>query len=131
MGHPAADGIGAAEHQLHLRHATGREGLAHQRAADPLAFELETLGADHLEAKTTACRLQQVEVSLPPFAEAKIVSHHQVMHPELLHQQLLNEGAGRLLGEAVGETHAEHAIDPHGLEGFILLPPATETGGCG
>ncbi|MNQ64345.1 hypothetical protein D3C85_787640 [compost metagenome] len=50
------------------------------------------------------------------------------MHTELLHQQLLDEGAGRLFGEAVGEADAEHAIDLHALEGFILLSPAAEAG---
>ncbi|MNG05354.1 hypothetical protein D3C85_1391920 [compost metagenome] len=50
------------------------------------------------------------------------------MHPELLDQQLLDEGAGGLFGETVGEAHAQHAIDLHGLEGFVLLPPAAEAG---
>ena len=131
MGHPAADGIGATEHQLHLRHAARFEGLTHQGAADPLAGKLETLGADHLEPEAPTGLLQQVEVPFPPLAEAKIVADHQIVHAEFLHQQLLDEGAGRLLGKTMGETHAEHAIDLHSLEGFVLLPPAAEAGGRG
>ncbi|MNQ93011.1 hypothetical protein D3C85_1084550 [compost metagenome] len=75
--------------------------------------------------------LQQVEVPFPPLAEAKIIAHHQVVHAEFLHQQLLDEGAGGLLGEAVREPHAEHAIYLHPLEGFVLLPPTAETGRSG
>jgi hypothetical protein len=106
----------------------GGQGIAHLRAADPDAIELDGLRCFDGKTLNDAGLLQKIEISRAITAETEVVPDLQVLHAKAIHQNGIDEFAGAELAQALVESQAQNTVDAFGGQQLQLVPQAGQTG---
>ncbi|MNE06788.1 hypothetical protein D3C80_993880 [compost metagenome] len=129
--HAPADAERPAQQALGQGEVGTGQGIAHLRAADPQAVELDGLRFLDGKALEDAGLLEEVEITDPVAAEAEIVAHFQVLDAQAVDQDGVDELGGAELAQALVERQAQHPVDACGGQQGDLVAQAGQARGRG
>ncbi|CAI8742642.1 conserved hypothetical protein [Pseudomonas donghuensis] len=129
MQHPPADAERPPQQTLGQLEIGAGQRIAHLRAADPQAVELDGLRRFHGKALEDTGLFEEVEVANTVAAEAEVVAHFQVFHPQAIDQDGVDELGGAELAQTLVERQAQHPVDAGGgQQGDLVAQPGQARG---
>ncbi|MCY1532634.1 hypothetical protein D9M68_679170 [compost metagenome] len=124
--HSPGNAEGAAQQALGEGEVARGQGLAHPRAADPLAIQLHGSRGFDAEALGLAGLQEEGEIAGTIATEAEIVTDLQVRRSQPFNQHRVDELRGAELAQAAVERQAEHLVHALARQQLELVAQARQ-----
>src|SRR3989338_10610270 len=128
--HPSGNLERPPEQVLRQGKITGIKGLTYPRTADANTIQLNRAGSLDAEAFALTGLGQKGKVTGAVTAEAKVITHFQMLHTQTFNQHTMHELSRAQLTQAAVETQAQHSINTFGSQQSQLVAQPRQARRC-
>src|SRR3989338_1219330 len=128
--HPSGYLERSPEQVLRQGKITGIKGFTYPRTADANTIQLNRAGSLDAEAFALTGLGQKGKVTGAVTAEAKVITHFQMLHTQAFHQHTMHELSRAQLTQAAVETQAQHSINTFGSQQSQLVAQPRQARRC-